>query len=135
MLDYNVNYWAVVVAAIINMVVGALWYSPVLFSKAWMKFSGLKTMGSKNGAGFGYAITTVAALVQTFVLAVFTVSLNVTDPWVGACLGLTVWIGFAVTTSISDYVFAQRSKKLFVLNQGYYAVVLAINGAVLAMWR
>ena len=36
----EVNYLAVLVAAIVNMVVGALWYSPLLFGKAWMKLTG-----------------------------------------------------------------------------------------------
>jgi len=132
--DYNVNVWAVIVAAVINMVVGALWYSPVLFSKPWQKLTGMKDM-SKDGAGIGYAGTTLAALVQTFVLAVLTVSLNITSGWTGICLGLMVWAGFAATTSISDYLFSKRPIKLWILNQGYYVVVLAINGALLASWR
>jgi hypothetical protein len=123
----------VLVAAVINMVVGALWYSQLLFAKPWIKLTGRKNMD--DGAGISYAMTTVAALVQTFVLAVLMVSLNITNGWTGVCLGLMVWVGFAVTTSLSDYLFSGRSLKLWALNQGYYLVVLAINGALLASWR
>jgi len=134
MFDYNVNVWAVIVAAVINMVVGAAWYSRALFAKPWMKLTGRKNMDG-SGAGMSYAMTTAAALLQTFVLALLTVSLHVTDAWAGVCLGLWVWAGFAATTSISDYLFAGRSLKLWALNQGYYVVVLAVNGALLAAWK
>ena len=32
----NINYIAVVVAIVINMALGAAWYSPLLFAKPWM---------------------------------------------------------------------------------------------------
>ena len=36
-----VNYLAVLVAAIVSMVIGGLWYSPLLFGNVWMKLSGI----------------------------------------------------------------------------------------------
>ncbi len=36
-----VNYLAVLVAAIVGMVVGFIWYSPKVFGKMWMKLSGV----------------------------------------------------------------------------------------------
>ena len=39
--NVDVNYLAVLVAAIINMVIGSIWYSPSMgFGKSWMKYSG-----------------------------------------------------------------------------------------------
>ena len=36
----SVNLLAVVVCAIVNMVLGALWYSPILFANSWMNLIG-----------------------------------------------------------------------------------------------
>ena len=33
----TINYIAVLVSAVIGMAIGALWYSPLLFGKIWMK--------------------------------------------------------------------------------------------------
>ena len=36
----GVNLWAVLVSALATMVVGFVWYSPVLFANSWMKLMG-----------------------------------------------------------------------------------------------
>jgi len=134
MIGFDVNWWAILVATLINMVIGTLWYSPVLFGKPWMKLVGRKMedMGNPNVA---YSITTVSALVQTFILANIVRDMSITSPLQGALLGLLVWLAFAAATTISDTLFANRPWKLWVLNTGYYLAVLIINGALLAVWR
>ena len=41
MEDMIINHWAVLVAAISDFAVGALWFSPVLFYKPWLKENNL----------------------------------------------------------------------------------------------
>ena len=36
------NIWAVLACIICNMVIGALWYSPILFGNIWLKLVGKK---------------------------------------------------------------------------------------------
>ena len=36
MLFMHVNVWALLAAAVASMVIGFLWYSPLLFAKPWM---------------------------------------------------------------------------------------------------
>jgi hypothetical protein len=135
MVDVNLNWWAVVFAAVVNMAVGAAWYSPALFGKQWVKLLGKKMSDIKGGAGVAYGITTVAAIMQTFILALLVQNLGATSTSDGAALGLLLWLGVAATTSISDYVFSNRPLTLWALNQGYYVVVLMANGAILAVWQ
>lgn len=59
----HINYLAVLVAAVLNMAIGALWYSPVLFAKPWMKAIG-KSMKDMGKPGPGYALTTLGSLVM-----------------------------------------------------------------------
>ena len=42
MPNVDINIWAVIVAAIVNMVVGSFWYSKSLFGKEWAKLVGRK---------------------------------------------------------------------------------------------
>ena len=37
---FGVNLWAVLAAGVAAMIVGFLWYSPVLFAKPWMALMG-----------------------------------------------------------------------------------------------
>jgi hypothetical protein len=135
MVELNLNWWAVLFAAVVNMVVGALWYSPALFGNQWVKLLGKKMKDMGKNAGQAYGITTVAALVQTFILALLVHNLGASTASDGAALGLLLWLGVAATTSISDYVFSGRPLMLWALNQGYYLVVLMANGAILAVWQ
>ncbi len=36
-MQHHVNLLAVIVAAVSTMVVGFIWYSPILFAKPWMR--------------------------------------------------------------------------------------------------
>ncbi|HSE60813.1 MAG TPA: DUF1761 domain-containing protein [Candidatus Saccharimonadales bacterium] len=134
MVDLNLNWWAVLFATALAMVIGMLWYSPVLFGKYWQKLIGkkMKDMGDPTAS---YVATTATALLQTFVLGLLVYGLNATTASDGAAFGLLLWVGIAATTSLSDYVFAGRPLVLWAINQGYYLVLLMANGAILAVWR
>ena len=45
----QMNWLAMLVAAIVPLAVGALWYSPLLFANAWMKSTGLTEDALKKG--------------------------------------------------------------------------------------
>lgn len=133
MPEVDINWVAVIVAAGINMLVGAIWYSKSLFAKPWAKETGRKMEDMGNGTP-GYAIATVGALLQAYILAHF-VSFAKADTFSeGFVTGLWLWLGFVAVTSAVHQVFEQRSWKLWKINAGYFLVVLAINGGLLAIW-
>ena len=134
MPSVDINWWAVIVAVAVNMVVGAIWYSPMLFAKEWAKLVGRKMDEMGDGAK-GYAITTVGALAQAVVLSYIVGWSGVTTAVKGAWLGLLIWLAFVAVTQGVNTVFAGTRKKLWAINTGYFLVVLVINGAILAVWR
>jgi Protein of unknown function (DUF1761) len=135
MIHFDLNWWAVAAAVVVNMVVGAAWYSKMLFGNMWAKIQNKKMEDMTGSGGMGYGVTTLAAIVQAFVFANVIIFAGANTALGGLKIGLLVWLGFAAATSVSDYVFSQRPMKLWALNQGYYLVVLAINGMILASWR
>ena len=72
---HHINLLAVLVAAISTMIVGFLWYSPLLFAKPWMREMGYdsddkaKIQQMQKSAGPAYAGSFVASLISAFVLA------------------------------------------------------------------
>lgn len=134
----NVNYLAVLIAAVINMAIGAFWYSPAGFGKQWSTLMGwtdpAKMADMKKGAGKSYAWMFVASLVMMYVLANIvrlSGAATVTD---GAMAGFWVWLGFVATTQVGIILWDMKPAKLFAINTLYSLVTLVINGAVLAMW-
>ena len=58
------NWLAIIIAAVANMVIGFLWYGTWAFGKSWIQLSG-RNMGEGMQAGPLYGLTAVAAGTQS----------------------------------------------------------------------
>jgi hypothetical protein len=145
-MEIDINYWAVIVAAIASIVIGSLWYGK-LFMKPWMEMMGFTpesmermSMTSKKA----YIIQIVASLVMALVLAklidikVVYALINSTDfsaLKVGLSTGFLVWLGFVVPTSLSIVLWEGKPWKLWFINSSNYLVTLLVMGAILSVWQ
>src|SRR2546423_1839152 len=72
---HHLNWIAILVAAVSTMMVGFLWYSPLLFAKAWMREMGYDANDKarmeemKKSAGLAYGGSFVASLLSALTLA------------------------------------------------------------------
>ena len=64
------NWLAIIIAAVANMVIGFLWYGTWAFGKSWIQLSG-RNMGEGMQQGPLYALTAVAAVVQAITMSWF----------------------------------------------------------------
>lgn len=131
----DINYVAVLVAALVFMIVGFVWYALPVFGKSWVKEVGMKADDMKQGPGKGYAIAMGAGLVQAYVLAHFVDYIDAVSWIEGLNTGLWIGVGFVAMAIAANYVFARRSVMLWMIDAGYFIVSLAISGAILAVWR
>jgi Protein of unknown function (DUF1761) len=137
---HHVNLLAVLVAAIAAMVVGFLWYSPLLFAKPWMKEMGYdpndkaKTEEMKKSAGPAYGGSFLASLVSAFILALFLHWLRAESLHFGLMVGFHVWLGFVATVQFTSALFTKQSMKLFGINTSYQLVCYLAMAAILTCW-
>lgn len=129
----QVNWLAVLAAAALTFVLGGLWYSPLLFGRAWQRLAELSDERVKEGVGkvfFGAAIAaTIGATNLAFFLgpdATFGFGLGA-----GAAVGVG-WVSTALTTT---YLFERRPMALTAIDAGYHAVSYAMMGALLGAWH
>lgn len=134
MPEVDINILAVIAAAVVNMVVGAFWYSKSLFGKEWAKLVGRK-IEDMSGGGTGYAVAVVGALIQAYILAHFVQYAGSTSFFDGVFTGFWLWLGFVAVVVAVHLVFEGRTWALWKINAGYFLVVLLINGGLLAAWR
>jgi hypothetical protein len=134
-LHHELNYVAIVVCAVIVWMLGATWYSPLLFAKPWVAIVGRK-MGEKPvGVYKGMIGSLIGDILLCFVLA-HTVRWSGADGWMdGAHIGLITWVGFFAAPLYPQSIYEGRPFKYFAINGGYWLVSLLIVGAVLAVWR
>lgn len=133
-MEPQLNYLAVLVAALSTFLIGGLWYSPAVFGKAWLRENNFKEedMKGRNMAKiFGLAF--VLAIISAVNLAMFMGPEN--DPTMGALWGFLAGAGWVATFVGTHYLFERRSFKLFLINAGYSVVALTIMGVILAAWK
>jgi len=131
----QINFLAVVAAALSTFVLGGLWYSPLLFGRAWMRANGFteqQVQGFNKLRAFGGSF--VLALVMSANLAMFLADPKTTVIWgmtAGALAGAG-WVGCAIAVI---GLFENRSWAYIGINAGYQIVSFVVMGAILGAWR
>lgn len=130
----QLNFLAIIVAAVSSFALGSFWYSPVLFGKAWQKESGMTDEKAKSvnmGKVFGLAF--VLSLLISFNLAAF-IGPTATFGF-GVFAGAMAGIFWAMGALGITYLFEQQSTKLWLINGGYHAVSFTVMGGILGLWH
>jgi len=139
-----VNYLAVFVAAIVSMVVGFIWYSPILFAAPWMKLMGYTPESMKKDQqrlGKIYTISFVLSLITAYILShVMTFSMNYFQGSysfvsTGVITAFWMWLGFVFPVQMTDALFGGRPGKLIAINTGYQLASLLGMGITLGLFH
>ena len=137
----GVNLWAVGVCALAGMVVGFLWYSPMLFANPWMVLMGYDPNDKatiaemQKSAGPSYAMSFVASILTAFLLGKLIAVAGAMTAVDGLKIGLVVWLGFVTTVQFTNALFSRQRNKLYLINTGYQLVCYVAMGAILGAWR
>ncbi len=135
-MDIQINWWAVFVATVANLVVGSLWYSKMMFADEWRKHIKMDAKKFKAGANQGMVIAIITAFIGAYVLAYLAFAVHrvldgtfITDSLKTAFL---LWFGVSATTIFVQAGFEQRHVKLTSINLGHslaslMAMALAIG--------
>ncbi len=135
----EINYWAVVVSALVSMVIGSIWYGP-LFGRRYREAMGMDTWSPEKQAAMqkdmpkAYIGQFIASLVMFFVFAWY-IGLS---KHVGALGGINnafwVWIGFVVPLAYGQALWGGKMS-VFWLSIGNMLVTLIAAGAIIGAWR
>jgi hypothetical protein len=135
----EINYWAVLIATVLSMALGALWYSPVLFVNRWAR---LARIDLKERDGAPVVIPMMVAFAVTFLTA-WVLAGSVAIAWhfyggsyfsSAVVTAITLWAGFTAARFITHDVFEGRPSQLTVLNIGFELVTVLIMAIVLGFW-
>jgi Protein of unknown function (DUF1761) len=129
----QINYLAVLAAAVSAFVLGGLWYGP-LFGKAWMHASGAtpEDMGKGHGAKV-FIVSFLWALLGAWFFAMFLGAAPALAfaTAVGFGTGL-IWIAGSFGI---NYQFEGKPAKLLLVNGGYHTVQYTLYGVILGLWH
>lgn len=138
-MEVNVNWLAVIAAALASMLVSAVWYSKSGFLKTWLKLTKLDEKKLNEGPGRAIAVSFVLALFTAYVLAHITFLANsffdnaflqdalVTSLW--------LWLGLIAARVITHDLFERRPNKLTLLTISHELVVLLVMGFIIGIMQ
>src|SRR5688572_3667193 len=135
MEQLHINHIAVFVCAIANLALGAFWYSPTLFYKAWLKETRLNAEQlEKTNPVKTYVLAFILALVISYNLAFFLGDAQTGAGW-GATAGFLAGFGFSALIFAIVALFEQKSWKYIFINGGFITVYFTLIGFILGVWR
>ncbi|HWN08020.1 MAG TPA: DUF1761 domain-containing protein [Pyrinomonadaceae bacterium] len=131
----SINYFAVVVAALATFILGGLWYSPMLFGKAWMRANNfrdedLQTFSKARMFGWSF----VFSLIMALNLAMFLAGPTTNTTW-GATAGALAGFGWIAMAIAIVGLFENKSWAYILINGGYMTLAFVIMGAIIGAWR
>lgn len=140
----KLNYLVVLGVAVAGFVLGSLWYSPLLFAKAWMKEMGLTPQDCQGGKSKMVRMlgsTFVLTFISTAVLAVLVSEHQLIAQGApslgllgGAKVGLFVGVGLVAARECVNHLFSMKSWKLFLIVTGHDIVLCTLQGALLGQF-
>lgn len=137
----SINYFAVVVGAVLSMAIGALWYGP-LFGKKWMQIVGVnpddleaRKKMQKNAMPL-YLVQFVLTLFQALVLAHLIAD---TTRVGGLERALWIWGAFVIPTLAGAVMWTNEQGKMkwarFLIQGGYQLTIFIVFGLLLQFWK
>jgi hypothetical protein len=125
----EVSLLAVLLCGIASMVLGALWYSPLLFGRRWQTETGLSDAElGKGNMPLIYGLAFLSSMIAAYVFGMFLGPEMGVGPatGAGAAAGL-FWIAAAFGIS---YLFERRSFVHWAINGGYHAIQFTLFGLI-----
>jgi len=129
---------ALLAAAVVAWLIGALWYSPVMFAKAWVKAHGYtpeQVAAMQVMQGKVIVATLVAMILMAAVLQVFLRHLGADSLRGGMGWAFHAWLGFALPLGFIAHLYSQKRIAAWVIDLGYQLVYLLVMGAILGAWH
>jgi hypothetical protein len=131
----SINWLAVAAAATSTFILGGLWYSPLLFGRAWMAVNNLTEadLGGGNMAKI-FGLSFLYSLLMAANLAMFLATPDTTAAW-GATAGFLAGFGWVSLAIAIIALFERRSWKYVAINGGYMTVAFVLMGLIIGIWR
>lgn len=130
----DVNWIAILLCGVSSMLLGALWYSPLLFGRAWQSGAGLSDDDLARGNmaliyGLAFLLSLVAATVFSHFLG--------RHAHLSEAIAAGAMTGaFLVAASFAiNYLFERRSARQWLINGGYHTLQFTLFGLVLAHFQ
>jgi len=135
----DLEWLAVIVAAIAYFAIGALWYAPPVFGNVWMAAGGITREQTEGGPGAAvYAVPLIGSVLAAIAIGMLAEATGTDTLGEGLVLGAVVAVGFAFSIALVTATFETTKPKPMVwgaVNAGYHMVGSLVAAAIIGAWQ
>ncbi len=134
----SIRWIPVLVAAAAAFGLGAVWYSPLLFGRAWLRahaYTDEKIASMRATAPRAYAVTFLCYAVIGAAMSVLLQRIGVVSGLTGIKLGALLGIGIAAPLGLTANLYSDAPLAAWGIDAGHQIAMLTLMGAILAAWR
>lgn len=138
MEDITINYFALFASAITAVVLGFIWYSPLVFGRQWMAASGMspeKMEARKKHIPAGIIGGFLCQIITAYVLVHFAILFDVMTVSEALAFAFWAWLGFTAATSLHSVFWEGKPTLYWAINAGYQLAVFGVMSLILTLWR
>ena len=130
----GVNYLAILIAAVAAWIAGAAWY--MTLGKLWQAAAGMtpeqmEACRKRPYAWLPFVLVFIGHVIMAWTLAGILWHFGMINIKDGVITGALCWLGFVITTIVTNNAFAMRSYRLSAIDGGHYLLVLVLMGAII----
>lgn len=129
----DVNWLAVIVAAIVKFAIGAVWFT-ALFGTRWRQLMNVPEGASQQGLVPAMIVQIIGDLIMAYILARFILHYGIAGIGGGILIGFMAWLGFVATLMVGSIFYEKKKPELIAINAGYQLVGIVVMGAIIGIW-
>ena len=157
----QINFWAILVAALVPLIMGFIWYHPKFFGTIWMKEAGLSEEQMKGQMMGVFVFSLMLSALMAFFLHMVTIhqfgamgmiggdEMNAKESYAafmkdygmayrsfghGALHSFMAGIFFVFPLIAINAMFERKSWKYTMINTGYWTITITIMGGIVCGW-
>lgn len=138
-MEVAVNWWAVILATLSSMVVGAIWYAKPVFGTAWMRLIGKREKDLEKSGMWPMLITLVVSFITAYVLAHVTFLAHhfFQNSFLQAATSTAfwLWLGFVAARIITHDAFEGRPRRLTLMTVTHELATLLVMALIIGVMQ
>jgi len=134
----------VLVTSLVSMIIGAIWYSPLMFGKFWMMINGTTFKNKEEYKKMQkaaiplYALQFVFTIITNFILILTLSYFNVPNLYGLFIISFVMWLGFIMPTQAGEVLWNNMSNKnrlfKFLISTSYQLVAIFAATYIYSIW-
>lgn len=136
-MEVAVNWWAVILATLSSMVVGAVWYAKPVFGTAWMRLIGKREKDLEKNGMWPMLVTLIVSFITAYVLAhmVFLAHHFFQNSFLQDAMSTAfwLWLGFVAARILTHDSFEGRPRRLTLMTVTHELVTLLVMGLIIGI--